>query len=324
MLSKIYSIFNSKSFHSRLMQILIILALVMIGITLYKQYFSTKGYEGFRQSDKYILKENQMIYDDFYSQIYDDLMLPDKKSEYEVSKIIEMTEPSPQYSSFLDIGSGTGDLLQCLKNKGFENAYGLDKSKSMIAKSQDKFPETSFKCGDALEPITFDRGAFTHIICTGFTIYEIENKNQFFQNSYFWLQPNGYLILHLVDKDKFDPIIPAGKPSVLDSPQKYSNERITDTVIDFMDFTYKSTYDFSKPDGKVVHKETFTDKQTQNIRENERTLYMKNTKDILSIAMNHGFVVKGKVVMGEPNSEISGKENVDSSSQFLYILERMM
>lgn len=280
-------------------------------------------HEGFRQSDRYILKENQMKYDEFYSQIYDDLMLSQTKSEYEVSKIIEMTEPNPHYSSFLDVGSGTGTMVNYLKQKGF-NAYGIDKSKAMIAKSQDKFPDASMKCGDVLEPITFDRGTFTHIICTGFTIYEIEDKSRFFQNCYFWLQSNGYLILHLVDKDTFDPIIPAGKPRILDSPQKYSNQRITDTLIDFMDFTYKSSYDFSKSDERVIHKETFTDTKTQNIRENEMTLFMKNTEDILSTAIKYGFVIKGKVVMGDPNIEITSKELVDTPSQFLYILERLM
>jgi hypothetical protein len=194
----------------------------------------------------------------------------------------------------------------------------------MVDKSQDKFPEAPIKCGDVLEPITYDRGAFTHIICSGFTIYEIENKARFFQNCYFWLQPNGVLILHLVDKDTFDPIIPAGKPRVLDSPQKYSNIRITDTLIDFIDFTYKSSYDFSKSDGRVLHRETFTDNKTKNIRENERTLFMKNTEDILTMATKYGFVVKGKVVMSEPNNEITNKEWVDTPSQFLYILERLM
>ncbi len=317
MFSKIYSIFKSTSFHSRLLQLLILLSLLMAGILIYKRYFASTVHEGFRQSDRYILKENQDCYDDFYSQIYDDLMLPEKKSEYEVSKIIEMTEPSRHYSSFLDIGSGTGDLVNRLKNQGY-NAYGIDKSRSMIAKSQDKFPEAPIKCGDVSEPITFDRGTFTHITCTGFTIYEIEDKARFFQNCYFWLQPNGYLILHLVERETFDPIIPAGKPTVLDSPQKYSNTRITNTLIDFTDFTYKSSYDFSKSNEKVIHKETFNDKATQNIRENERTLFMKNTQDILSLATKYGFTVKGKVVMDVSN------EMEDSSSQFLYILERMM
>lgn len=323
MLSKIYSIFKSSSFHSRLLQLLILLSIAMVAILVYKRYFSGMVHEGFRQSDRYVLKENQNSYDDFYSQIYDDLMLPERKCQHEVSKIIEMTEPSKQYSSFLDVGSGTGDLVNSLKERGY-NVYGMDKSKAMVAKSQDKFPDSHFKCGNALEPITFDRGTFTHIVCAGFTIYEIEDKSRFFQNCYFWLQPNGYMILHLVDRDRFDPIVPAGKPRVLDSPQKYSNRRITDTLIDFTDFTYKSSYDFSKSDGRVVHKETFSDKATQNIRENERTLFMKNTEDILIMATKYGFVVKGKVVMDEPNQEILGKEQVDSPSQFLYILERMM
>lgn len=311
MFEKIYSIFNSNSTNSRLLQMLIILAIIFIIITIYNRYYSTMKMEGFRQSDRYILKENQETYDEFYSQIYDDLMLSQTRAEYEVSQIVEMTEPSKQYSSFLDIGSGTGNMIHYLKQTGY-TAYGIDKSKAMVAKSQQKFPNVQVKCGNAMEPITFDRATFTHILCVGLTIYEFENKAQLFKNSYFWLQPNGYLIIHLVDRKTFDTIIPGGKPTVIDHPQKYSENRITDTIIDFIDFKYKSTYDFSKENGQVVHKETFTDKQTQNVRENERVLYMENISDILSLAKKYGFIVKGKVDM------------VGKDGEHLYILERLM
>lgn len=309
MFQKIYSIFNSNSMNSRLLQTLIILAFIFIILNIYNRFF-LKKLEGFTQSDKYILKQDINIYDEFYTQIYDDLMLPQNRAEYEVLKIIEMTEPSKSYSIFLDVGSGTGHTVNYLTKSGYQT-YGIDKSKAMVGFSQSKFPDISVKCGDIKDPITFDRGTFTHILCTGMTIYEFENKWVFFQNSYFWLQANGYLIIHLVDREKFNTIIPAGKPDVLDNPQKYTKTRITDTIVDFIDFKYKSTYDFSET-GSVIHKETFTDMKTQNVRENEKTLYMESIQDILLLATKYKFLAKGKI------------EIKDTDGEYLYIFERMM
>ena len=42
-----------------------------------------------------------------------------------------------------------------------------------------------------------------------------------------WLMPGGYLIVHLVDRESFDPILPPGNPLYVVSPQKYAKERIT-------------------------------------------------------------------------------------------------
>jgi SAM-dependent methyltransferase len=309
MFQKIYSIFSSNRFNSRILQFLIILALLFIILHVYNHNYSSK-LEGFSQSDNYSLKEETLIYDDFYTQIYDDLMLPQTSSEYNVSKIIEMTEPSKQYSVFLDVGSGTGHTVNTLRKKGFQ-AHGIDQSKAMIGFSQTKFPDISVKCGNVENPITYDRGTFTHILCTEKTIYEFENKSIFFQNCYFWLQQNGYLIVHLVERNKFNPIIPSGNPTMLDNPQKYSENRITDTLIDFINFQYKSTYDFSKTD-KVIHKETFTDTKTNVVRENEKTLYIEPIETVLLLANKYGFIVKGK-------ANIYNKDG-----EYLYILERMM
>lgn len=310
MFQKIYSIFSSNRFHFRILQILIILALLVISIHLYKHFYPKK-LEGFSQSERYTSKNESNIYDDFYVQIYDDLMLPQNSCEYTVSKVIQMTEPSKQYSVFLDVGSGTGHTVNSLTKKGYQ-AHGVDKSKAMVSCSQTKFPEISVKCGDVKTPIAFDRGTFTHILCSGFTIYEFENKSIFFQNCYFWLQQNGYLIIHLVDRTKFDTIVPGGKVNLIDDPQKYNENRITDTLIDFINFKYKSTYDFSKDNTNVIHKETFIDTKTNNVRENEKTLYMESIETILLIANKYGFIIKGKAMV----------EN--TKGEYLYILERLM
>ena len=60
-----------------------------------------------------------------------------------------------------------------------------------------------------------------------------------------WLMPGGKLIVHLVDRDKFDPILPPGNPLYIVSPQKYAKERITKTKITFNEFLYNSNFNFT-------------------------------------------------------------------------------
>jgi hypothetical protein len=38
--------------------------------------------------------------------------------------------------------------------------------------------------------------------------------------------PGGTLIVHIVDREKFDPMLPAANPLYIVSPQKYAKERI--------------------------------------------------------------------------------------------------
>jgi len=310
MFEKVISIFTGVNRNSRIFQLLILLAILLIALLMYKHIYRSTGKEGFTQSDRYILKENNDIYDEFYSHIYDKLMLPKDKATYILSKVIEMTEPSIQYSHILDVGSGTGNLIHLLNSAGYKS-YGIDKSEAMVDRSKTLNPDIPVKCGDVHDPITYDRGAFTHILCVGMTLYELSNPRQFFQNVYFWLQPNGYLILQLVDRSTFDTVIPGGNPEFIDGNiQKYSENRVTDTLIDYIDFSYKSSYKF-KGDGKtVIHKEIFTDKTSQHIRENEKVLIIEDSNDILKTAVQYGFIIKGKVSM-------------DSPGEYLYILERL-
>jgi SAM-dependent methyltransferase len=283
-----------------------------LGIALYKQFYSSQlGKEGFEQKDKFILKRDENVYDSFYAEIYDKLHKPENQVDYLLNFINSNTQSSSE-SVFLDVGSGTGDLVQKLKSKGY-NAYGIDKSKAMVDKSQEKYPENHCQCVNASDPLAFEKSTFSHVLCVNKTIYEMENKSPFFNNCYFWMKPGGYLILHLVEPSKFDATIPAGK-SYISNPQNYSKSRITDTYIDFIDFNYRAKYDF-KNDSTVIVKETFTDAATNNIRQNELTLFMEPIENILKIAKTNGFIVQGKASM----KSLNGDEN-----QFLYILERTL
>ena len=62
--------------------------------------------------------------------------------------------------------------------------------------------------------------------------------------------PGVYIVLHLVNRDKFDPILNAADPLVLVSAQKHAmkkiGKRITNSVVKFKDFQYKANFDLDK------------------------------------------------------------------------------
>jgi SAM-dependent methyltransferase len=240
-------------------------------------------------------------------------MLTDKRVDFEIDQIINMTQPSPKHSTFLDIGSGTGDLVARLQEKGY-HVYGIDKSEKMIERTEAKHGDhIQVKCADAKEPMLYEKGSFTHILCMGLTVYEFQDKRVFFKNCYNWLQPGGYLVIHLVDRNHFDPIIPAGKPPIADSPQKYSNKRITDTLIDFIDFTYKAAFQFDDSKKTAVLKETFTDGVSKKVRQNELVLHMDDMDAIMKTAAYCGFLVQGQV---------STKNYNHDEYQYIVVFER--
>lgn len=298
-------------FENQWLQILIILSIILLVIYFLKKNKLLKT-EAFEQQQSFIIKQNNEIYDIFYVEIYDNLQKSSSRTEFEVTKIIELTQPSKMNSVILDIGSGTGHLVNELNESGYKT-FGIDQSKAMVNYSENKFPNNSnkFNVGDVNDPMTYERNSFTHITCMNFTIYHLNDKVAFFKNCYFWLIQNGYLILHLVNKDKYNPIVPAGIPSLLENPQKYSKNRIKNTEIDFNDFTYKNMCNFDN-DKQVVIKETFTDSLTQNIRQNELTLYMEDIDEIVKIAQHCKFI---------PISQIN---MVNDENQHIYIFEKIM
>jgi SAM-dependent methyltransferase len=288
---------------------LIFFTLLAILLILWKRMSHGAPREGFEQMAPFTLKRNDSIYDNFYATIYDDIHNTGPRTETEISEIVKIVQPSNN-SIFLDIGSGTGHLVNTLTQMGF-NAHGIDKSKAMVSKSTENFPEAEFKCGDVSDSMSFDRGTFTHITCMNFTIYHLQDKMAFFKNCYYWLSPNGYLIVHLVDRDKYNAVAPVANPTFVDNPQKYTEGRIIESNAKLNDFKYSNAIDL-KTKGTVIVKERFTDIATNNTRENELTLYMEDRGKILDIAQKCGFI---------PHAQINANGD---EHQFIYIFERML
>ena len=313
MLRKAFSIFTTKIYSKFWLKLVILCAIIMVSLILYKKNSSPLK-EGFSQKDRFVAKYNGNVYDMFYAQIYDELNAPKKRIPYEIDSIIKMTQAS-DYSRFLDIGSGTGNVVNELVELGYD-AYGVDKSEAMIEYSKTKFPNVMTKCGDVTNSMLYDRGVFSHILCLHYTIYNIENKLDFFKNCYFWLKSGGSLVLHLVDPKKFDVHLLSEKHPIIGSPQKAHSTRDTETSVKFEGFDYKASYEYDKKNqSKVTFTETFTDNSTGNIRQNEQILHMENIDDIVSIARQAGFILQGQVNL---------EKTTDDKNQFLYFFERTM
>jgi SAM-dependent methyltransferase len=273
--------------------------------------------EGFTEkTNEFNMKEEvSQIYDDFYADIYDDLVFSKIKNDYEIGKIIEYTKATEK-SVILDVGCGTGHHVSSFLSHGYK-ATGIDISPSMVKKAKINYPQMNFQVADALDTMTFTAGAFTHITCLYFTIYYIENKRKFFENCMRWLMPGGFLAVHIVNRDKFDPILPAGSPFGVISPQNYTKKRITSTTVKFDQFEYKSNFVLKDKikkahDPNALMVETFKNNKNGNVRRNEHRLYMLTQAEILDIAKAAGFIVHSKVDLLKCQYE----------NQYVYILQK--
>ena len=273
-------------------KILILVAVLLGIIVFFRNVMSLKPKEGFHQNDNFLFKNGEDVYDDFYSQIYDYLVFNNLKNEYEVGSIINTTNPK-ETSVILDVGCGTGHHVASLASQNL-NILGIDVSPSMIAKAQEKYPQYNFQIGNALDSSVIKYNSLTHILCLYFTIYYFKDKRRFFDNCMDWLMPGGYLIVHLVDREKFDPILPPGNPLYIVSPQKYAKERITKTKVHFNDFVYESNFKLNKDEDTATFDEKFKFEDGK-VRKQQQTLYMEDTEVILTIAQECGFILQSKI-----------------------------
>ena len=284
----IYSSYNKASVWGKM---LVFIVLFMLVVLVFKGIPDTK--EGFEQNDKFLLKNGSGIYDDFYANVYDYLVFNNLKDEYEVGEIINKTTPSSK-SIILDIGCGTGHHVASLGAKGM-NIIGIDISPSMIDKAKKSYPDYNFEVADAENGSIFEPDSFTHILSMYFTIYYFKDKSLFFNNCYKWLKPGGYLVVHLVDRHRFDPILPPGNPLMFVSPQRYSDKRITSTKVKFTDFSYNADFYLDAKSDIAKFVEKFKSDKDGKVRKHEHIMYMPDTSEIVDLAQSTGFILETQI-----------------------------
>jgi SAM-dependent methyltransferase len=296
------SITNCYNKLSNFGKILIFIALLLIIIVFFKSIIPTKEgmTDGISQEtdivDKFLFKKSEAIYDNFYVNIYDYLVFNQIKNDYEIGTIVNLSKPNEK-SVIADIGCGTGHHVNDLGKRNL-NIIGIDISPSMIKKAKENYPYIAhnFQVGDALDSFIFKDNSLTHILCLYFTIYYIKDKMKFFYNCMNWLMPGGYLIIHLVDRYKFDPILPPGNPLYIVSPQKYAKERITTTKVTFNDFVYNANFKLNDSNDIAIFDEKFKF-NNGNVRKQEQKLYMEDLPTIVNMAQDAGFLLHAKIDM---------------------------
>jgi SAM-dependent methyltransferase len=286
------SITNCYNKLSNFGKILVFIALLLVVIVFFRSLTPVK--EGLVDSNKFLFKQGTAVYDDFYADIYDYLVFNQLKNDYEVGTIINNTSPDEK-SVIADIGCGTGHHVKELSDRNL-NVIGVDISTSMInkAKMDNPYIANQLKVGNALDGHLFNDNSLTHILCLYFTIYYMNDKMRFFNNCMNWLMPGGFLIVHLVEKYKFDPILPPGNPLYIVSPQKYAKERITKTKITFNDFVYDSNFKLDNDVATFDEKFKFNDGR---VRKQEQKLHMEDLPTIVNMAQDAGFLVHAKIDM---------------------------
>lgn len=302
-ISKINKSWDKTPFITKLLYFMVAIMII------YLLFFKKDNIEGFEDKSTFIVKKDDKIYDDFYVDVYDKIYFDEVRNDYEIGRIIGSTDPTSK-SIIADIGCKTGHIAGNLNKNGY-NAIGVDKSKKLIAKAKESYPDTTYKVGDPLKSMLFQPRSLTHITCLGYSIYEIKNKSQFFMNCFNWLMPGGYLVVHLLNKELFDPIHPIGKVIAGVDPQKYSEKRITKTVASFDNYHYSSNFENKNNETSLIT-ELFKHKKNNAVIKNIKKLHMPSQRKILTSIKDAGFIMHSKYEM-----KACGYEN-----QFIYVFTK--
>jgi SAM-dependent methyltransferase len=266
--------------------LIVILAIGLMCIWYYRRVETKSTIENFSQLKPYVLKEENDVYDSFYIDKYDDYFQTKSYSEDDLTTILDKTQPLLKTSVFLDIGCGTGELMKGLEDKKYK-VFGIDKSPTMIEKAREKLADGEVMCDNVLrDPMLYENNTFTHILCTHFTIYEVEDKHTFFRHCFHWLRGGGFFVLHVINPEKFNKIVPKS-----DLFSHVKRPIIKKTSMTFDDYEYTNTYEneTTSHNHKTMQVEHFTSANFS--RQNRKSLYMTPKDELISLGIKCGFIV---------------------------------
>jgi SAM-dependent methyltransferase len=304
--------FMNNNIHLTLLIIIIILIAILLFFNyMFSQYYiiQIKNKEGFENNkNKIIIRDNDDIYDSFYSAVYPTLFPCKNRLLHELHDIqvhaIGPYEKAVVNGSIpvdgiriLDIGCGHGNHVAKMRDMDY-NIIGLDKSEYMINDGirKNSLPSSIMICDTVYNRERFKKNEFSHIMSLYFTSYYWDDFKKAMSNIKHWLQDGGYFIIHLVDRNKFDPVLEPASPFPAFSIQKYAKpgSRITDSKVEFNNFSYNASFDLNEEDNMAYLTEVF-DANAKKIptknyyREQIHTLYMPSHNEIVSNIKKMGF-----------------------------------
>ncbi len=257
-----------------------------------KEFFENEEEHGEKSK---VLEDPSDIYDSFYAKVYDQLFTTPERISFEKGVIEDygLSAWPVAETKLLDVCCGTAPHADWICSKGV-SVVGVDSSEAMLQKAREQCKNGRFYRGDVTRAETFAPKSFSHAMFLYFSIYQFRNPKLVLDNVYAWLKPGGVLIIHLVDPDKFDPIIDAASPFMMFSLQRYSDERVIDSSVTFDMFKYKSRFVKEKHDDEATFEEVLTfdnpeDNGGLKYREHKHRLYMPSIDGMLEIIKSSGF-----------------------------------
>ena len=325
--NNLYKSYNKLDFINKLFIIFLLLlfsCVILKNITNKKENF--KNDEIGTNKANYSKKFDNQTYDKYFSNKYDNIYLNPKRNDFEIKKIKEFANKDS--SKILDIGCGTGYNVNMLTKDGY-NITGIDQSKDMINTIKKTYDNCNVINEDILNATSLTYNDYDIITCLGRTLYEIKDKETFFENCYSLLEDNGLLIINVVDREKFKPYDQnTNSKNVLFNPEKY-NKHIDNIIVKFnnkLEFTskYNNLYDKSNDDKYDMtnnnslpyasYLEEFTNFANSNPvnKKYERHLYIPKKEIIKKLAESKGFSFDNKISLN----------NIGLDNEYLYIFRK--
>jgi ubiquinone/menaquinone biosynthesis C-methylase UbiE len=286
------------------MEWLDIVLLTLILVTLYSVSIWSCTREGFEGGESVSLEDPEKYYDAMYASVYKALWHTDQKLEFEQVSMqdIALADQAKANVKILDLCCGIAPHACWFKNMGVEYT-GIDISLPMMEQARKDCPSSKFQKGDVTQPSLFPPKSCSHTLLLGFSAYMFPNIKSVSDNAYIWTQPGGFFIVHLVEPDKYDPILDLATPFAAFSVQKYSYDRQNKSEIFFDDFKYTGTLQKKKNEEDASFNEVFTyyntEKSPGNVkyREQKQIWHMPSLESIIDTIKSSGFRMQEKVHM---------------------------
>jgi ubiquinone/menaquinone biosynthesis C-methylase UbiE len=254
--------------------------------------------EGFEAGESVLLEDPEKYYDALYASIYKVLWHSDQKLEFERISIhdISLAEKATSDIKIMDLCCGVAPHACWFKGLGVEYV-GVDNSVPMIEEARKQCPSTTFQKGDVTQASLFPPKSCSHTLLLGFSAYMFPNIKSVSDNAFLWTQPGGYFVVHLVEPDKYDPLLDLASPFAAFSLQKYSYERQTKSEIFFNDFKYTGTFQKKKNEEDTVFNEvlTYYKPDKYKYREQKQKWHMPDLETMIDSIKSSGFRLQEKV-----------------------------
>ena len=277
---------------------LAILVLVMYAVSTW-----ASGREDFESGESVTLEDPEKVYDSEYAAIYNALWHSSKELTDFVNvsfQDIMLADKQTNAVNVLDLCCGTAVHACFFKNLGVEYT-GVDISSDMLAKARTGCPGSKFQRGDVTNASLFAPKSFSHAVLLGFSIYQFPNAKVISDNAYQWIEPGGTFVVHLVEPDKYDPLLNLASPFTAFSLQKYSLDRQTKSEIYFDNFKYSGELKKKKNEDDATYTEVLTyfnpatSPMHVKYREQIHHWTMPSLERMIEIIKTSGFRMKEKV-----------------------------